>query len=130
MLHAVIDTNVIVSPLLVPDSKPAKVLAMALSRKFVPCFSDKIFQEYEDVLFRPKFPFSGEEIEDLLDQLRDVGLFVTSAPLRMAFADESDREFYEAAKFCGVELITGNLRHFPRESGIMTPAEFLDTHAL
>ena len=125
MLHAVIDTNVLVSALLVPGSKPAKVLELALNRKFVPCFDDKVLQEYEDVLFRPKFPFSEEDIENLLDQLREVGFFVAPTPLDVPLADETDRKFYEVAKYCDAVLITGNLKHFPKEPGIVTPGEFL-----
>ena len=29
--------------------------------------------------------------------------------------DESDRKFYEVAKFCHAPLITGNIKHFPDE---------------
>jgi len=38
--------------------------------------------------------------------------------------DESDRTFYDTAKTCGAVLVTGNMRHYPSESFIMTPAKF------
>lgn len=126
MVHAVIDTNVLVSALLASGGKPAKILALALEGIFIPCFDDRIFQEYENVLHRPKFPFSGEEIADLFDRLHEVGLPVSPPPLNVSFADVSDRKFYETAKFCCAWLITGNCRHYPQEPWIVTPAQFLE----
>ena len=38
--------------------------------------------------------------------------------------DKDDRAFYETAKYCDVPLITGNLKHFPAEPLIMSPADF------
>jgi predicted nucleic acid-binding protein len=39
--------------------------------------------------------------------------------------DEEDRKFYNVAKSSGAFLITGNIKHFPSESFIITPADFL-----
>jgi predicted nucleic acid-binding protein len=39
--------------------------------------------------------------------------------------DEEDRKFYNVAKSSGAFLITGNIKHFPPESFIVTPADFL-----
>ena len=125
MTHAVIDTNVLVSALLAPMSNPAKVLALVREKLVIPCFDDRIFLEYEDVLFRSKFPFNIEDILFLLDFLRGIGLAVVPMPLNVPFTDEADRKFYEVAKFCCATLITGNLKHFPDEPWIMTPAAFL-----
>jgi len=36
-----------------------------------------------------------------------------------------DRIFYDAAVEAMAYLITGNIRHFPKESFIVTPAQFL-----
>ena len=39
--------------------------------------------------------------------------------------DEDDRVFYDTAKESGAILVTGNTKHFPAESFIMTPSDFL-----
>ena len=39
--------------------------------------------------------------------------------------DESDRKFYDAAKFCNAYLLTGNKKHYPKDPLVLSPAEFL-----
>jgi len=39
--------------------------------------------------------------------------------------DEDDRKFYDTAKSVGAWLISGNLKHYPKEDFIKTPTEFL-----
>ena len=124
-MHTVVDTNVLVSALLNSGGAPAKVLALALSRQITPCFDDRILREYESVLLRPKFGFCEEDVVELLGRLREIGLCVVPPPLNAAFADEADRKFYEVAKFCGAVLVTGNLKHFPKEPEVVSPIEFL-----
>jgi len=43
----------------------------------------------------------------------------------MEMPDESDRKFYDLHKAAGAILITGNIKHFPKEDSIMKPADFL-----
>ena len=38
--------------------------------------------------------------------------------------DETDRKFYEVAKYCNAILVTGNLAHYPSDSIIMSPSDF------
>jgi len=40
-------------------------------------------------------------------------------------SDESDRVFYDTAKTIGAILVTGNIKHYPDEPLIMTPAVFM-----
>lgn len=42
------------------------------------------------------------------------------------FAAEADKKFYEAAKFCGAVLVTGNVKHFPEDPSVMSAADFPD----
>jgi len=39
--------------------------------------------------------------------------------------DESDRKFYDLHKAANAILITGNIKHFPKESTIIKPADFI-----
>jgi hypothetical protein len=47
-------------------------------------------------------------------------------PSTHAMIDEDDRVFYDTAKFAGAYLITGNIKHYPAEPFIITPAVFLE----
>ena len=55
MLKLVIDTNVVISSLLKPESNPAFVLSLILEGVCKLCLTEKIFTEYEEVLGRGKF---------------------------------------------------------------------------
>ena len=46
----------------------------------------------------------------------------------MPFPDESDRKFYEVARFCQAPLVTGNSQHFPKDETVLTVAEFVDRY--
>ena len=122
----VIDTNVLVSAaFLNPGSKPSKILELALSNKMEVYFSHDIISEYKTVLYRPKFKFNPDTLDLWLECLTEKGHFFNPVPSTITFTDESDRKFYDTAKICGAYLITGNIRHYPDEKFILTPAQFL-----
>lgn len=39
--------------------------------------------------------------------------------------DEKDRIFYDTAKESSAILVTGNIKHFPKEAFIMSPNDFI-----
>lgn len=123
----VIDTNILVSALWSRDGNPAKIVALALNGDIQICHTEAILTEYREVLCRPRFGFSENEVGTLLDYLAKSGISVTPKPLPIELPDEDDRVFYETAKFCGAVLITGNLKHFPKEPDIVSATEFLKT---
>jgi predicted nucleic acid-binding protein len=44
----------------------------------------------------------------------------------MKFTDETDKKFYEVYKSGRAQyLITGNIKHFPKEDNIIIPKDFL-----
>ena len=53
---------------------------------------------------------------------------VIANPSKCEFVDEADKKFYENAKSSGAILITGNKKHFPNDSKIVSPREFLDLY--
>ena len=122
----VIDTNVLVSALYSRDGNPAKVIALVQNGVVTPCHDYRILLEYREVLARPRFNFAAWEIADLLAQLESDGLSVSPCPLNVAFLDEQDRKFYEVARHCNAQLITGNLKHFPKDKIVVSVKEFLD----
>lgn len=124
-MNIVLDTNVLVSALWSPSGKPAAILNAVISRRFTACYDYRILDEYNKVLRRPKFGFSEWEIICLLEPVIKNGISVIAEPLpEIPFTNESDKKFYEVAKFCHSPLITGNAKHYPQDSCITTVADF------
>ena len=122
----VIDTNVLVSALMTPLGNPAKAYKMFLAEALVLVYSEDIMAEYEDVLYRPRLRIPTEDADTVLDAIRQHGNLVIPIPSSGFIPDEDDRVFYDAARCVDAYLITGNKRHYPEESFILTPAEFLE----
>jgi putative PIN family toxin of toxin-antitoxin system len=121
----VLDTNVIVSALWSESGNATKILEMFLQGKLRLCYDARIMAEYKGVLNRPQLAFKRTKIGSTLNRIRNDGISVVPGPCNADFTDEDDKKFYEVAKACGAILITGNLRHYPAEPSIMTPAQFL-----
>jgi uncharacterized protein len=114
VIRAVIDTNALVSGLLSPRGNEALIL-LAVHQGFVrPCISTEMLEEYAEVLARPKFAFSPDEIAAVIAMLRDKGELI----VRCAVTAQADY------------LVTGNKRHFPPEAcgpvRVVNAAEILD----
>lgn len=128
-MHVVIDTNVLVSSLWSKDGSPAEVMSMVLGGILIPCYDYRILTEYREVLIRPKFGFSKSEVNSLLDWIESYGKSVVAIPLDIKFIDEDDKKFYEVAKYCNAKLITGNLKHFPKDEDVLSVLEFLKKYS-
>jgi len=129
--YAVFDTNVLISSLLTrkTDTATAKVVDAIAEQRIIPLYNEEIFEEYEEVLNRPKFPFSKERIERVLEMIRQYGVVVHPSPTGEVLPDEDDIVFYEVVmekRDDDAYLITGNFKHFPKRSYIVTPAEMMD----
>jgi len=130
-VKVVVDTNVLVAGLLSPFGPPGEILRMIASGTLRLCFDARILTEYEGVLARPKFRFSAEHTQALMEHIQAEGFSVASSPLPVRLPDPSDEPFLESAVAGKADcLITGNTRHFPsaRRQGvpILSPREFLD----
>ena len=126
-MKIVLDTNVLISGLLNPSGSPSRVLNLILNGKLKLLIDNRIFLEYSDVIRRPKFKFKIEWINPLLDFIKMESDFILAEPFEIDFSDPDDLVFYEVAKSGEANyLITGNKKHFPEESNIVTPKEFID----
>ena len=125
MRNIVLDTNILVSALWNKNGSPATVVRHVLEGNLSICYDSRIMAEYKEVLNRPEFPFESADIDELLDGIKEMGISVIAPEAEIVFDDDDDRMFYEVAVFCNATLITGNTRHYPKESFIMTVAEFL-----
>jgi uncharacterized protein len=125
-IKAVIDTNVLVSALLSPNGAPAKILNMAISGKILVCIDSRILLDYENVLRRDKFPFDPLDVSVLLSRILQIGVVVVPKPTEIQSSEQGDKKFYEVAKCTGAHLVTENMKHFPNDPHILSPAGFLE----
>jgi len=124
--RVVLDTNILVSALMTPSGNPASVYKMFFSGEIVLVYSEEIMLEYEDVLYRPRLKIPTEDADTILEVIRQCGELVAPHPSTDSMADEDDRIFYDAARIADAYLITGNTRHYPASSLVLTPKEFLE----
>jgi len=125
MLRVVLDTNVVVSALLSPNGNPAKILDLVTDKKLNIYYSSEILSEYIDVLNRPHFNFNDKNRSDFIQNIQKFGILVTPPLSDIPLPDEDDRCFYDIANFYEAILVTGNMKHYPVKSFIVTPTEFL-----
>ena len=128
---AVIDTNVLISALLTKNEGAATVRVMdaVFHGRITPLYHGEILAEYDEVLHRKKFRFSEELIQAVLAAIRQFGAEVFPQPTGEALADMDDLIFYEVAmekREDNAYLITGNQKHYPVRSFIVTPGEMME----
>lgn len=127
--YAVLDTNVLVSAILGASrmSIPTKVLKAVTEEKLVPLYNDEIIDEYREVLLRKKFNFDPELIDIVLNTIVTDGIYIDrTKSIEEIFPDPNDIVFYEVSLSKeGSYLVTGNIKHFPQKSFIITPAEMV-----
>lgn len=126
--YAVFDTNVIVSALLTshPDSPTATLLNMVMDGVIIPVFNDDILNEYNEVLNRKKFGFTSDQIYHVISALA-TGVNLKRTHSDEIFPDPDDAVFYEVALSKeDAYLVTGNLKHFPHVSKVVSPTEMLE----
>ena len=132
-MKIVIDTNVFVSSFFNPEGIPRKIIDLWKSGKVILCFTEKILEEYVEVLMRLGLA-SEPELKELLQLFarKTNIMFVGSTPELTPIKDDpDDNKFVECAVGAGAEFIIFgdkhllNLKTF-REVQILTPTEFLN----
>ncbi len=137
LLPAVLDTNVLVSALILPSSLPARLLRRALAREFILILSESILQELARVLVRPKmaqrYATTPERAAAFEAVLRDVALLVPGAVRVEAVPGDADDNHVVACAVEGrAEFIVSGDEHL-RSLGqyqsvrIVSPAQFAAT---
>ena len=129
MIFAVIDTNVLVSALLSKhlDSSTVIVRNYLLEGCIVPLYNDEILEEYTEVPHRPKLQLPSEQVDIILEAIAKIGIMMERTKSNEVFPDPKDAVFYEVVlSKDGAYLITGNIRHFPKTSIVVSPSEFLE----
>jgi putative PIN family toxin of toxin-antitoxin system len=130
-VKTVVGTNILATGLLSPFGSPMEIVRMIASGTLRLCFDARILTGYGEVLARPKFQFSFELTQALIEQIKTEGLSVAGNPLPARLPDPTDEPFLETAIAGDADcLITGNIKHFPsaKRQGavVLSPSEFLD----
>jgi hypothetical protein len=137
MQSIVLDTNVVVSALIIRDSLPARILdELVLNRKVELLVSDEILAEYLEVLSREKFARFSEfkvRAEILLSHIQEIANKHSPNIRLELIADMDDNRFLELALDAKSDfLITGNTNDFTMQTigltKIVTPREYYDLH--
>ena len=127
--YAVIDTNVLVSPLLKFKSIPWYITYLVEDNTIIPLFNNEILEEYYDVLMRNDFDFDQKKVEELIQSIKTKGIFIEKERIIEDFIDKDDIVFFEivmgARSTMDAYLVTGNMKHYPVRSYVVTPREMI-----
>ena len=128
--YAVIDTNVIVSSMLKTNSIPSLIVDYIKTNTIIPLLSEEIINEYIEVLTRNKFNLDHDEVLETISIIKEKGIVLKREQTLEDFIDEDDIVFYEivlsARTTMDAYLVTGNMKHYPIRSYIVTPREMLE----
>ncbi|MCH5349508.1 MAG: putative toxin-antitoxin system toxin component, PIN family [Oscillospiraceae bacterium] len=129
--YAVVDTNVLVSALITNNKTAAtsQILDRLMSGEFTTVYSKEIMNEYREVFSRSKFRIDPDSINYVLSTIEKIGIMVEPSPTGAMLPDMNDLPFYEVVmekRDDDAYLVTGNMKHFPKEPFIVTPREMLD----
>ena len=129
--YAAIDTNVLVSALISNHSDVAtvQVVEKIISGEIIPIYSQTMMWEYRNVMKRKKFNFSPVFINVILSAIENYGILVQPTPTGIVLPDIKDLPFYEVTvekRDIGACLVTGNIKHFPKDDFIVTARQMID----
>lgn len=127
----VLDTNIYISALLLPDSNPGKIIRLAINGYIEAVISPQILSELKSTLKR-KFQYTENEAEDVIKELRNTAIVVNPIhSVSNICGKESDHRVLECAVSSGVNfLVSGDKKHLLslkkyEDIEILSPAEFL-----
>ena len=132
--RVVVDSNVLISALLLPGSKPQQVLEQLAVHNTALLFSDSTFTELVTRLAKPKFDQyrTPEQLEAFLDWLSELGEWVVPNLSVNACRDSDDNKFLSLALAGEADcLISGDkdllVLHPFENIPILSPGDFLST---
>ena len=132
MQKIVLDTNVVVASL-ISNGIPFKIInELAFENKVTVCISGPIFDEYVEVLSRPKFSVFKDfksRAETFITKIQEVAVKFSPDIKLNVISDEADNRFLELSVYAKADyLITGNTNDFTKDKyenvDIVTPREF------
>lgn len=128
--YAVIDTNVIVSSMLKTNSIPGTIIKYVESNVIVPLISEEIINEYVEVLTRNKFDIAKDKVMEMIAIIKKKSITLKREQTLEDFIDKDDIVFFEivmsARQRMDAYLVTGNMKHYPIRSYVVTPREMIE----
>lgn len=128
--YVVIDTNVLVSSVLKPNSNPGIIYNLIEQGIIIPLINEKIRSDYIEVLNRPKFHLPNNLVNKIVNNMIKNAITIDEKHIDIELIDEKDRVFYEVTMKSNEDresmLVTGNMKHFPTKPFILTPKELCD----
>ena len=110
-MKIVCDTNILVSGILF-GGHPREIIRLASRGSVTNFISARILRELEDVLSRPKFKLSSEQILGMITLVRETFDFVDpDVSLRVVTSDPDDNRILEAALSADAECIVSGDKH-------------------
>ncbi|GAB3967808.1 putative toxin-antitoxin system toxin component, PIN family [Spirosoma terrae] len=133
-MRLILDTNVIVSALIQRSYPYFIVDRVLVDTSLQICLSEKLFNEYLDVLNRDKFnrfPDFQIRAQLLLADIESRSLLFKPTMTVDLISDEADNRLLELAESCQADyIVTGNTRDFTmsnyKGTKIIAPKEFFD----
>jgi len=130
-MKVILDTNLLISAVLIKNSNPDKALRKAQNSCTILC-RKSIFNEYTEKLLLPKFDkyVSRSKRMNMLNDIEREALFIESEVKIAECRDPKDNKFLELAVAGKADcIVTGDkdllVLHPFRNIRIMTPKEFL-----
>lgn len=130
-MKIVCDTNVLVSATL-SDGTPRKLLRLIACGEVENAVSLEILAEAKNVLVRPKFGLSPEQVTQAIDVFSEISLLVAPVqPVDAIKDDPSDNRILEAADAAKADCIVSGDKHLLNLQSwngieILSPASFLE----
>jgi putative PIN family toxin of toxin-antitoxin system len=128
-LRLVIDTNVIISAAIKPESLQRTTFLLAITKPARLYVSRPIVEEYADVLSRPELHIRKGLRQQLLQLIKNHSHIVALSRRVEVAGDPDDNMFLECADSAKADyLVTGNQKHFPifwKKTKVITPREFI-----
>jgi uncharacterized protein len=131
MLKVVIDTNVFISALYLPQPRPAEVVLLARRKKILNCTSPEILAEIERILPK-KLLWDQAKAQSAVRQIGNFSEMVHPEERLAVIADTADNRLLECAVASQAEFIITGDKHLLglkayRGIIIVTPGGFLDS---
>jgi len=130
-MKIVCDTNVLVSATL-SNGTPRRLLRLIACGEVENAVSLEILAEAKNVLVRPKFGFSPEQVTHAIDVFSEISVLVAPVqPVDVIKDDPSDNRILEAAVAAQADCIVSGDEHLLNLQSwngieILSPADFLE----
>ena len=123
-VKCVLDTNIILSAALSDKNYSRRIFDAVLEKEIKMYLTEEIIWEYKNVLSRDYFNILREKVGRMINIVRKLGVMICPEITDFPMQDESDRIFFDTAQKSEAWLITGNIKHYPKQNFIITPANF------